>query len=355
MFSAAWTTDGGRTLFLTRDRHGETPLHVAGSGNEFAFASEIRALLAVGFRAETICHVEPGTFIESDGVRERTVRWYEVLTKRAPTSLDESAPLVRAALTTGAEERLMSDVPVCCLLSGGIDSAAVAFLLSRKLPRLVAYVAVMNPKSRDLRCARETAEALGIELREVKVEPPTADDLSGVVRRIEMPHKAQVEIGWACAALADQMAADGFKVTYSGEGSDELWGSYGMSFHGIKKLGFGEYRRRLFHDQHRKNFMRCNKVFMARGVECRLPFLNTGLVELALSLPQSAVAEKNRPKAVMQEAFRGSLPASVVDRPKMAFQDGCGLQEACTRAVADPARFYRLEFNRFLLQKGSVT
>ncbi len=244
-------------------------------------------------------------------------------------------------------ERTVSDVPVCTLLSGGIDSAVVAAHAQRSIPGLVAYIAVMDPRSPDLRAAREVAEHLSMRLVEVEVPAPSAADLAGIVEAIEMPHKAQVEIGWACSRLADRMRADGFKVTLSGEGSDELWASYGFAYHGIKQDGWLGYRRKLFHEQHRKNFARCNKVFMSRGIECRLPFLSTGLVELALSLPTELVQlGKARPKAVLQDGHADLLPQRVITRQKLAFQDGLGLKDACGEAVANPRSYYTGVFNQ---------
>ena len=72
---------------------------------------------------------------------------------------------------------------------------------------------------------------------------------------------------------------------------------------------------------------------MSRGVECRLPFLNTELVEFALSLPESSVRLGNRRKAVLQEAFADVLPAEVVRRQKLAFQDGLGIKPAFEAAA----------------------
>jgi len=91
----------------------------------------------------------------------------------------------------------------------------------------------------------------------------------------------------------------------------------------------------------------CNKIFMAYGIECRLPFLHTDLVSFALSLKQDAVqAGKSRPKAVIQEAVRGFLPSIIIDRPKLAFQDGLGLKKRIETILPDPARFYRAEHQR---------
>ena len=355
MFALAWTTDGF-WLRLARDRYGEVPLHVAPLGVDgLVFASELKAIPVRSMDAAR--WVQPGTVLTISALGVEVVRYAhtEPDPSHSPAGieLDGAAATVGNLLADSCREREMADVPVCTMLSGGVDSAAIASLLSDNVPGLVAYTAVMDPKSRDLRMAREAAEYCGLELVEVRVPEPTADDLARVVREIEQPHKAQVEIGWACLHLAERMRADGFKVTYSGEGSDELWGSYGFAYHALgdnpTDREFSRYRHRLFTAQHRKNFARANKAFMTAGVECRLPFLNPGLVSYALSLPRSAVADgKSRPKAVLQRAVaeRSLVPSKVATRPKVAFQDGMKMKDAAARAVANPKRFYNAEYGR---------
>lgn len=343
MFAIAWTVDG-ETLYLARDRFGEVPLHIA-KQKPFSFASEKKALLAMGCNRKAIADIEPGHYAIVTPSGMQMVAYYDVPIKRSMATLASAAPNVYRLVGDGSTERTISDVPVCTLLSGGIDSAAVAYWLKQSIPDLVAYTAVYNPKSADLRNARITAQALGIELREVKVSLPSPDDLSRVIACIEMDYKAQIEIGWPCIKLAEAMQRDGFKVTFSGEGSDELWASYGFAYHALKTQDWHAYRKDLFLSQARKNFARCNKIFMAHSIECRLPFLNTGLVEYALSLPVEAVQDgKGRPKAVMQNAFDGKLPSSVVHRPKVAFQDGLGLKEAIERVLPTPQTYYRREY-----------
>jgi asparagine synthase (glutamine-hydrolysing) len=361
MFAIAWSRDGGETITLARDRFGETPLHVFEGASYFAFASEVKALRALGVNPGGISWVEPGEVVRVDREGRATrARWYDLPDlSTALESVEErhAQRRVREGIEAGARERTVGDVPACVLLSGGIDSAAIALHLEPVFPGMVAYTAQLEgAESVDLPAARETAELLDLELRVVTVPRPTSEDLAGVVRAIESDSKAQVEIAWACLHLAREMRADGFRVTYSGEGSDELWAAYGLSEHGIRSKGWHPFRRSLFLGQHRKNFARCNKVFMAHGVECRLPFLNTRLVETALSLPQSAVRgipeetgirwhNERCWKRILREAYRGDLPDLVVRRKKLPFQDGMGkdggLQGACAAAVHDPARYYR--------------
>lgn len=346
MFALAWSD--GTDVLLARDLYGEIPLHVGRTRTgAWVWASELHALLALGAVPGTVRWVEPGTYwrITPDGDASITY-WRPAWGGPAAGS----PARLRQLLAEACDDRAMGDVPVACLLSGGIDSSVVAFELAKHIDELVLYTAVHDPKSPDLTAAREVAEVLACPLIEVPVKPPTADDLAAVIATIEMPHKAQVEIAWACMGLADALAADGVKVVLSGEGSDELWASYGRSHFGIEKDGWYGYRQGTFLGQHRKNFARCNKVFMRRGIECRLPFLHGPLVAEAMTWTRESVefspswGGRARQKAILGAAYEDVLPERVVRRPKLAFQTGAKLDEAAGAAVAAPKRYYAAEF-----------
>jgi asparagine synthase (glutamine-hydrolysing) len=344
MFALAWSTDGEQ-VSLARDPFGEVPLYVSGN----SFASERKALVGEGFERQSIAAVPPGTWSVLEPSGKACGRSYAFPAAIPDPGYDRAraAARLRGMLEASCRERSLSDVPVATLLSGGIDSALVAALLKPYFPGLVAYLAVMRGDNPDRRAARECARFFELPLIEVEVPPPGAAELAEVVRVIEQPYKAQVEIGWACLQLARRLREDGIKVVFSGEGSDELWASYGFAYHALKKRDFHTYRRDLFLGQAEKNFARCNKAFMAFGIECRLPFLNGDLVQFALSLPRAVVADgAARPKAVLQEAAAGLVPELVRRRPKAAFQDALGLKRAIARTLPDPARYYRAEYRR---------
>jgi asparagine synthase (glutamine-hydrolysing) len=345
MFAVAWTVDGDPTLRAARDRFGEMPLHL--SRSPAASASEIKGLLAIGARG--IADVPPSTVVSlsADGTASAR-RWYRPAPSEFRGGPEAASARLRAELEIAADHRSMSDVPAGVLVSGGIDSSTVAALMAERMP-LIAFTAVFDRKSRDLALARATCEAIGLRLVEVSVPAPSADDAAEVVRAIEMPHKAQVEIGWACLHLAREMNRRGIKVVFSGEGSDELWASYGFAYHGLKRKSWFDYRRDLFLDQARKNFPRCNKAFMTAGIECRLPFLSTGVVEAALSFPRAIVQDgSSRPKAVLERAAADLVLPEIRRRSKVAFQDGMGIKKEFGRAVARPIQFYRAEHARLM-------
>ena len=64
--------------------------------------------------------------------------------------------------------------------------------------------------------------------------------MSSILLRCHIKHR--VEIAYPCIQLARRISEDGFRVIMSGEGSDELWASYGMSYHGIVEQGWRNYR-----------------------------------------------------------------------------------------------------------------
>lgn len=337
MFAVAWTTGDG-VLYAARDRFGEVPLHY-GRG---LICSERKAIPGVA-----LADVPAGSWLSiTDEGKTLGEPYYELPTTQAHSGLELSAALLRVALDSAMVGRAVADVDLSVLLSGGIDSAVIAAGLVAAGCRPRAYTAVLDERSRDLRCARAVAHHLGLELVEVRVPVPTSAELAETVGVIEQPHKAQVEIAWACRHLAAAIASDGLKVTFTGEGSDELWASYGFAYHGVNEHGWFDYRRRLYGEQQRKNFPRANKAFMGSGVEVRLPFCHTSVVELALSLPESSVRAPREPKAVLARAYADALPDEVLRRPKVAFQDGMGLKAAIARDVEDPAALYRSTYAR---------
>lgn len=331
MFACAWHDERTGT-WLARDRFGKIPLYAVRTGSGWLWASERKALPAgtpaTAIPAGHAVHVDTG----------RVTRW---VTPDPDEPADPAAVL--SHLRDGVRARLLSDRPVCFLISGGLDSSLILALARELHPEPVAYTAVYDRQSADLLAARRLCGHLNVPLVEVPVSAPTAAAVHDAVRVIETPMKAQVEIALANLPLARAIAADGFRVALSGEAADELFGGYGnlcRAAAGTDDDGWRALRRAQVDKMGRGNFMRVNKVFMAAGVEARLPFMHRPLVALALA---AGLHDCPPGKGLLKTAARGIVPDWVIRRPKDTFQGGTGIAQAAAKLAASPVRFYNAE------------
>lgn len=331
MFAFAWTH--GPLSILARDQFGKVPLYVKRTSAAFEWASERKAW-GDGHGAAA-APLAPATWLDLNTARVAT--YYRLPESRAGSVL----PM----LTEGVRKRLNADAPLCVLISGGLDSAAVLILAKRAKPDVVAYTAKLDDGATDLRAARQLCREVDVPLREVQVSAPTPESIERAARCIEIPSKAQTEIATLCIPLAERIARDGFKVCLSGEASDELFGGYGNM--AIAASQPGASWRKIRVDQLAKmargNFVRCNKAFMAAGVECRLPFMETALVEHVLGLDKRDCPPG---KGALKMALRGVVPEWVSRRTKETFQGSSGMADACARVVSEPTRFYNATIRR---------
>ena len=332
MFAMAWTAE--HQTWVARDRHGKIPLYIAQDGyGGWLFASELKAFPR-GLQAKA---VPPGVALNL--TRGTSIRWAKAV--EAPELCPES---VLACLRDGVAQRLLSDRPVCFLLSGGLDSSLVLSVARELHPAPVAYTAVLDRSSADLAAARRVAAELDVPLVEVPVPEPTRESVHRAVMAVENPMKAQVEIALAHIPLMEAIASDGYRVALSGEAADELFCGYGnMAMAASRAEGDDGYRaviEQAVSKMARGNFVRVNKVMMQAGVEGRLPFMEERLVSMALS---STKATNPPGKKVLKEAARGVLPSWVIKRPKETFQGATGTAAATGLMFDSPVRYYNAE------------
>jgi asparagine synthase (glutamine-hydrolysing) len=333
MFAFAWSSADGEH-WLVRDSFGKVPLYVAKTRSGFAWASERKAFIA-GSKPNSI---PPGSAFSLRAGATR--KWYDL---PSPESVGPQDVLQR--LRDGVAKRLEADAPVCCLISGGLDSALVLALARERTKDVQAFTAVFNSTSDDARSARRLCSEFQIPLTEVLIDL-TDKSIQDAMQSIEIASKAQIEIAVLCVPLAKRISADGFKACLSGEAADELFGGYGNFCIQASKATdqeVVELRKQQLAKMSRGNFIRCNKSFMAGGVECRLPFMEQQLVESAVQL-----GKRDSPpgKKLLKDAARGLVPAWVVKRTKDTFQGGSGVADAIAKRIHSPVRFYNAELTK---------
>lgn len=258
-------------LIAVRDRFGIKPLFYALVGGDVIFASEIKALLALGVPArwdaaavmsefanlrsnasmfENIHQVPPGCLVIAKNGAVRIERYWETEYPSAASLSDDGrteADVVagfRAVLEDSVAERLTADVEVACYLSGGLDSSAVLGLAQAKLSRPIrAFTIAFEGAYDESPLAERTAAFTGSNYVPIPVGPrDMADALSDAIWHSEKPIFNGNTV--AKFLLSRAVRDAGIKVVFTGEGSDEMLAGYPMERRDNMLFG-GDYRSEI--------------------------------------------------------------------------------------------------------------
>ncbi len=248
MFAFAIWDEQAQKLFLARDRFGVKPLYYTQQANKFIFASEIRPLLqfttpcanlnalhqlfTLGYVPSPLtafAHIYklPAAHTLTYHVSRITLLcyWRLIFSHQVTNPQDASEKFTELLKDAVAAWRL-SDVAVGSLLSGGVDSAALAFFLNQLSSApihtfTIGFTAATHDESA---AARETARALGSQHHELMFSSNDFDHLPDVISHLEEPQCSATSVPIYLLYKACHEA--GFKVIMTGEGADELLGGY---------------------------------------------------------------------------------------------------------------------------------
>jgi len=260
-----------RSLFLARDHFGQKPLYFTQAGGRFAFASELKCLLALPWVSRDL---RPEAFLtyaawlsQPDGLthfaaieklrpgeslhvpllepdRARASRYWRYKLTKEPdlTNLDDAIAVLDAALKDSVRVHLRADVPVGVLLSSGLDSRVVsAYAQELQGGTMQTFTVGFGAEDSELLGAAETAREIGSKHHALELN---AQDFAGSIERIAW-HLDEPIGDPACFAVLRicELARQHVKVLLSGEGSDELFGGYDGRYLGM--LATMERTRRL--------------------------------------------------------------------------------------------------------------
>ncbi|VEG48677.1 asparagine synthase, glutamine-hydrolyzing [Mycolicibacterium chitae] len=399
--------DSGRVL-LGRDRLGIKPLYVTEDSRRLRFASSLPALLAGGgvdtridpvalhhylsFHSVVpppltilrgVSKVPPATLlaIEPDGTRTTATYWTPDFTRhddRSDWTEKDWEDAVLDSLRRAVERRLVADVPVGCLLSGGVDSSLIVGLLSEAGQTglqtfSIGFESVGGVAGDEFKWSDIIAKRFRTDHHQIRINTermlPALDGAIGAMSEPMVSHD--------CVAfyLLSQEVSKHVKVVQSGQGADEVFAGYHwyppMADPSAATLdgAVTSYRGAFFdRDQAAMDRLvggvpgdvvsaddpsgryvtehfaragaetgvdralrldttvmlvddpvkRVDNMTMAWGLEGRVPFLDHELVELAASCPPELKTAHDG-KGVLKQAARQVIPSEVIDRPKGYF------------------------------------
>ena len=389
--------DSGRVL-LARDRLGIKPLYLAAGEGGLAFASSLPALLAGGavdtaldpvalnhylsFHAVVpsphtllrgVRKLPPATLrcIEPDGSHSDS-RYWQLRVAEDPQDRRSDAEWEQAlldALRAAVRRRMVADVPVGVLLSGGVDSSLIVGLLAEQGQAglntfSVGFETVGDIEGNEFRYSDLVAQTFGTAHHRIPV--PTEhllDSLPATIRAMSEPMVSHDNVGFY---LLSQAVAQHLKVVQSGQGADEIFAGYhwypplvdsgdavGDYLREFADRDFAEYGQVVQAPWLERDYARelvasrfgsdagasaldralqldttvmlvddpvkrVDNMTMAAGLEARVPFLDHEVVELAARIP-GALKLADGGKGILKSVARRIVPPAVIDRPKGYF------------------------------------
>jgi asparagine synthase (glutamine-hydrolysing) len=426
MFAFAIVETASGRVVLGRDRLGIKPLYIADVEGALRFASTLPALLSGGGAIDTeidpvalhhylsfhsvvpapltilrgVRKLAPATLltVEPTGARSERRYWSSSAEPDPPARNADWEEMTLAALRTAVQRRMVADVPVGVLLSGGLDSSLIVALLAGEGQRGLATFSIGfadagSRRGDEFRYSDIVAAEFGTAHERIEVESARLVPAIGAA----IGAMSEPMISHDCVAfhLLSEEVSRHIKVVQSGQGADEVFAGYSWypPLAGVRGSGANEYiaefvdrshaecnamvhpRLRLPNDPSRelveRHFAaagarspldralrldsevmlvedpvkRLDNMTMAWGLEARTPFLDHELVELAAGCP-AELKLAHGGKGILKRISRGLLPDVVIDRPKGYFPvpalshlDGDVL--ALVRDALTPARVER--------------
>jgi asparagine synthase (glutamine-hydrolysing) len=250
MFGLAVWDDRRRRAVVARDRLGIKPLYYAVRGDLLVFASELKSLLASGLIEPEldyeaidaylafgffpgpqtpfadVAKLMPGHYLVADpsGVREERY-WSYPEPQPGTASEREYTEGLMEQLEESVRLRLMADVPLGAMLSGGLDSSLIVALMARNMSEPVKTFSVgfAEDAQSELADARLVASAFGADHHELELSNRDAVDLDELTWFMDEPLADLSSLGFLGLS---ELAARHVTVALSGQGADELLGGY---------------------------------------------------------------------------------------------------------------------------------
>ncbi|MGH9406195.1 MAG: asparagine synthase (glutamine-hydrolyzing), partial [Terriglobia bacterium] len=279
MFAFAIYDEPRRRLLLARDRLGIKPLHYALSDDRLLFGSEIKSILAAepglaeldpaallqyfnwGYIPDPstafrhIFKLPPGHLLEWADGQIQTKQYWDVPAYGTwdPPNEEECLEELEAVLAEAVRIRLIADVPLGALLSGGVDSSLVVALMARASSRPVKTFTIGFGKQdfNEAPFARAVAHHFATEHHELVVQPDIQQTLQTLTQGLEEPFGDSSMIP---TYHVSRLARRHVTVALSGDGGDELFAGYDRYAINIRRRAFEKipaplrriYRERLF-------------------------------------------------------------------------------------------------------------
>ena len=319
-------------VFIGRDPFGVRPMFFGDNDETIQISSEMKGI-DPSYR---ISQFPPGHYseIQMNSIKCTEPKPYINLDiDTVDISYKDACIIIKNSFQDAVHKRLMSDRPIGCLLSGGLDSSLVSSIVAREFKQLgkgqLNTFSIGFKGSTDLEHARKVAEHIGSKHHEILLtEKEFLDSIVPVIKTIESYDTTTVR-----ASVGNYLVSKYIKentditVVFNGDGSDEVAGGYLYMKKSPTNEDFHNECLRLLNEISYFDVLRSDRSLSSKwSLESRTPFLDKSFVKTYLSMPVEYRVQSSHgiEKSLLRNAFKNDnlLPDSVLWRQKEAFSDG---------------------------------
>lgn len=347
---AEWQVNTG-SLHLYRNWSGEFAIYYLWSGQFLCVTSHLKLLnlLKRRFDAKTE-RLEPGFQVEFRYPRGTWIKDQKSDAKyhaKSPKSFEAAVRQTRK-LVFDSVAALPNDSAL--LLSGGIDSSAIAVAACEAGKTFVAYTfsssgstTSSNDLNSDLLSARVVAKHLRIRLEEILIRPERLlRNIRLGVFLCETPRGTIVDEAVALIEVAKRLREDGHSRIWMGEPADDLFGAFKFVLRYFRGRQLRNYLRRQIILDSPNELAILQNLFAPWGVSVFHGYWTADLLRFGYGLPLRYRVDPHRVmKKLLREAFRADLPQSIVDRPKCVPRDATGVRSILEKRFGRARERYR--------------
>jgi len=333
-----------KALRLMRDAAGVAPLYYGKTDrDEWCFASEVKALMTV---THDIHEFPPGHLFDGTEMNSWSVFRENKMHNDSPELIVEELRETLLAAVIESIDVVAGDVGV--LLSGGLDSTAIATLASNFLNNRIHTFTIGLHDAPDLVAAREVAECVGTTHHNLIV---TRDELieylPEVIWHLESFDALLVRSSLLHYLIA-KMASDYVPSIMVGEGADELFAGYPIH----KEIHLSKLPAVLLEslrNMHNESLQRVDRCGTAHGLNTTVPYLDPRLVTFSLRIPPELKVRNGFGKWCLREAMADLIPASTLNRPRAKFWESGGVDGMLAEWARESIAFEEFTKEQILL------
>ncbi|WLR51550.1 asparagine synthase B [Bacillus tianshenii] len=350
MFAFFIADEEQNTFIAARDTLGIKPLYYGKTSDDhYVFASELKTLYLV---TEDVNEFPAGYYFTPE---EGFVCYNEIKNPAEENWMSDEQMItaeVQQTLTRAVRKRLLADVEVGVLLSGGLDSSLIAAIAAKyhKGNNPLKSFCVGSKDSMDIQRARDVAKEIGTEHHEyIYTQEELIEALPKVIYHLESYEPSLVRSALPNYFIS-KLAAEHVKVILSGEGADELFSGYAYLEKFTDTQELNDELLNIINTLHNINLQRADRMSMAHSLELRVPFLDLEMIECGLRIPAEYKIQNENAieKRILRQSFEGYIPEHVLWRKKEEFSEGSGakelMDEYAEKAITD-AEFNEVKAN----------